>query len=233
MDKIMVILFLFLGVIPLQALNMSVEAGLEFYCEYELKLKSIANKYNCDAREIAAIGLPEVERYLEWQNHLEHLALSQFYISGGKEKADFSIGYFQMKPSFIEALECEIVNDECLIENYFSILPQGNFSEQEQRKYRLDKLNNIYYQFEYLCIYYKIMKNKYTDDFKNKSEEIKFIAAAYNYGFRKTKKDIKKWMLVKAFPYGRKMKFEQDAFSDVAFFMYQKIQNPICDTSLN
>lgn len=228
MDKIIIIIFLFLGIIPLRALNMSVEDGLKFYCEHESEFKSIANQYNCDVREVAAIGLPEVERYLEWQNNLEHLALSQFYISGGKEKADFSIGYFQMKPSFIEALECEIVNDECLIENYFSILPQGNFSEQEQRKYRLEKLNDTYTQFEYLCVYYKIMKNKYPNDFKNKSESIKFMATAYNYGFQKPKENIIKWMSVKAFPYGRKFKFEQDAFSDVAHHIYQEIENSIC-----
>lgn len=223
-----IIFFLWLNAISSQALNMSVEDCLSFYENHQCDFENIAKKYNCNVAEVAAVALPEVARYMEWQNSLENYALWNFYIDGGKESADFSIGYFQMKPSFIEKLECSIVEDECLTEMYSNILPYGNFSEKESRKYRLEQLNVINNQFEYLCIYFKIMENKYSNDFSTNNERIKFFAAAYNYGFNQKKEDIIKWMSVKGFPYGRRFNFEQDAFADVAAYLYDKIKINDC-----
>ncbi|MGK0387434.1 MAG: hypothetical protein ACI94Y_000160 [Maribacter sp.] len=211
-----------------KALNMSVENCLTFYEKHQCDFETIAKKYNCNVAEVTAVALPEVARYMEWQNSLENYALWNFYIEGGKEQADFSIGYFQMKPSFIEELECEIVEDECLIEMYSDILPFGNYSEKEARKFRLEKLNNINDQFEYLCIYFKIMEHKYSNGFLDKNEQIRFFASAYNYGFNRKKEAIIKWMSVKGFPYGRKFNFEQDAFADVSEYLYKKIKINDC-----
>ena len=57
--------------------------------------------------EKLAIVFPELLKYTLYQDLLETTALELIYTSYGKSYADFSIGYFQMKPSFIEDLEAE------------------------------------------------------------------------------------------------------------------------------
>lgn len=228
MKGLTIILFICFNAVSLMALNMSVEDCLTFYDKHQCDFEIIAEKYDCNVAEVAVVALPEVARYMEWQNSLENFALWNFYIEGGKEQADFSVGYFQMKPSFIEELECGIVEDECLIEMYSDILPKGNYSEEEARKYRLERLKDTNTQFEYLCIYFKIMEHKYPNDFLNKNEQIKFFASAYNYGFNREEKAIMNWMPVKGFPYGSRFNFEQDAFADVSEYLYKQIKINDC-----
>ncbi len=52
-----------------------------------------------------SIVLPELIRWNALQDIMETTALELLYVEKGKDGADFSIGYFQMKPSFIENLE--------------------------------------------------------------------------------------------------------------------------------
>ena len=233
MKKLATILsFILWATLPLWSLNMSIEHSIHFFEKNKKGFELIAHQYGCNVYEIAAIALPEVERYAEWQNYLENMALWQYYIKGGTEEADFSIGYFQMKPSFIEKLECEIVENECWIEKFGHVLPQGDLSLSEARKYRLEKLNDLFNQFDYLCIYYQIMQEKYSNIIQEENK-IRFFAAAYNYGFDREENAIKKWMPIKAFPYGRKFNFEQDAYADVSLSIYRillenKVNGIIC-----
>ncbi len=210
--------------IPGKALEMSVDTALEWYDSNQEYWNGIARKYACDSKEVAAIGLPEVERYLEWQNQLETLALNEFYVDKGSEAVDFSIGYFQMKPSFIEKLECEIVEDACLMEMCLSLIPSADLSPREIRIFRLEQLSQPHIQFEYLCAYYLIMEKRFPD-WNNKKDKIRFFASAYNYGYDKDEDKIRTWMKIKSFPYGSRFNFTQDAYADVAFYIFNQLTN--------
>ncbi len=205
----------------IKALEVKTEDCIEFYTTHQNIFQEIADYYNCPLEKTVAIALPEVIRYKGWQNDLERMALEQFYVKGGKIEADFSIGYFQMKPSFIEDLECEIVENPHLLQEFSHLIPNGDWSQEKSRKFRIERLNITHLQFEYLCAFYKIMENKYCDiDEKNK---LNFFASAFNYGFKKPKEKIQNWANIKAFPYGSRFKFEQDAFADVSTHLYDLI----------
>ncbi len=216
-------------IVPSWGLNTSIDECLNFYEKHQSNFEEIASYHHLDVCQVAAIALPEVSRFVGWQNQLESLALYQFYIDGGTEDADFSIGYFQMKPSFIEKIECEIVENSTLSQKYNELLPQGDWSEKERRIFRLQQLKNTNIQFEYLCVFYEIMENKTENVCFNLIEnKIQFFAAAYNFGFDREIRKIKNWMHIKAFPYGSRFNFEQDAYSEVASYIFRNIKINSC-----
>ncbi len=228
MKEIIYILFFLFSYGNTFALHISIEPCLKFYKEHQTSFEKMAKKWNLDHQEIVSIALPEEIRFQEWQNYLEATALRQFYIKGGKEDADFSIGHFQMKPSFVEDLECAIVENETFSILFQELIPEGDWSPEEVRKFRIENLDNISTQFKYLCAFYKIMELKTTDyNFKTRKEKIFFFSSAYNLGFNKPKKQIQNWTRIKAFPYGRKFNFEQDSFSEIAWNIYLSINSDL------
>jgi len=58
-----------------------------------------------DAAKMIAIVFPEMLRYNENLEEIETQLLKSLYVRFGNRYADFSIGYFQMKPSFAEKIE--------------------------------------------------------------------------------------------------------------------------------
>ena len=51
---------------------------------------------------IYSIVAPEITQYSFIRNTLESYTLNVLYVQYGRAYADYSIGFFQMKPSFIE-----------------------------------------------------------------------------------------------------------------------------------
>ncbi len=210
-------------------LHFSIEPCLDFFRNHVSYMHPIAQSYGQDAATTAAIALPEVGRYEDWKNILETAALEKWYLENGSESADFSIGPFQMKPSFIEKLECAIVDSEELSLIYYELIPYGNYSQKERRKFRLENLKNKEFQFKYLCAFYSVMELKSKDSYFNtKEDKIAFFATAYNLGFDKKTENIKKWHSVKGFPFGKKYRIPQDAYHEISLSVYRNItQVPI------
>jgi len=78
-------------------------------------------------------------------------------VQGGADYANFSIGYFQMKPSFVEQLEEFIQADSLLRRKYRDCLfikPQ----ERAARVTRVDRLITIEWQIKYLEILKSLLK---------------------------------------------------------------------------
>ena len=83
--------------------------------------KTIDIELNKNERvEIIAIAFPEIIRYNAFSDLIEITSNRILYINGGKTASDFSIGLFQMKPSFVEDLENYVANSEKL-EKYKNI----------------------------------------------------------------------------------------------------------------
>ena len=61
--------------------------------------------FDVDSRVAEAIVFPELIRYSMWQDEIERAAVNGLYVTKGRDGADFSIGRFQMKPSFAEDVE--------------------------------------------------------------------------------------------------------------------------------
>lgn len=163
-----------------------------------------------EKREVISIVFPEVIRYNEFSDIIEILADRQLYIRGGSKVVDFSLGIFQMKPSFLEAMEKKVI--ELKIEEFEYILLDDN-DEKENRKIRIDRLENISWQLKYAICYYQIMKKIYPNYMLASSyQRIEFFSTAYNSGFYKFENDLLKNQNQKFFPFGNSRTTENQAY---------------------
>lgn len=196
------------------------------YCK--ANKEAIANKailYPLPAQELEAIIFPELIRFSVFQNFFETKALELAYINGGTSFADFSIGNFQMKPSFVEKIELFVNQDSILKKEFKKIIFYPDNDLKNQRKIRLERLQNFDGQMDYLCCFYKITHRKFETEIKNlnQEEKIKFLATAYNVGFEKSYETIQKWMAKPCFPFGAKYpENQQYVYADIAWDYFNR-----------
>jgi hypothetical protein len=127
-----------------------------------------------------AIIFPELIRYSSIRDKIETAALQSLYIQYGKYYADFSIGHFQMKPSFAEEIEKEYLRWEGWL-----IAGTDTTNCAASRKERIKRLCSTEGQVRYLCMFMLLMKRSLQQfAVMEKDEEVRLLAAAYNYGFR-------------------------------------------------
>lgn len=180
-----------------------------------------------DNRTALSIVFPEVIRFNSFSDFIETKTLEWVYVDFGAEKADFSVGLFQMKPSFIEKLEEVSKSDPSLFRPFVDILSYpATLSAVEIRKTRVARMQNFETQVGYAQVFLLVCNAKFKDAcFTNNTEKIKFFAAAYNFGFDRDVKEIKNWTTKKAFPYGANYKGKQMIYSEVSADFYAKYAN--------
>lgn len=172
------------------------------YCtSIEQHVNAIAAKYNLSASDVLPVVYPECSRFNSFSNAFESDILSFYYVRNGVEGADFSIGYFQMKPSFVEELEREIAANP-LFSKQRSLFTYQCSDPVTQRNDRLDRLQSPNWQIEYVCAFVALMHERHRLEAIELSK-LHFTAAAYNYGFHKPSREILDWSEVKAFPNGK------------------------------
>lgn len=163
--------------------------------------------------QILAIAFPEILRYDSYSYYLETSSNKILYVNEGKGASDFSTGYFQMKPSFIEELENYVSNNKNLLQYNWIIIQRKN--EIEARKERINRLEDFRWQLRYLKVFWYAAEFKYQNiEFKTTPDKIRFFATAYNYGFMKPEKEITKYQSVKKYPPAENPNDEKFAFAD-------------------
>jgi hypothetical protein len=171
--------------------------------------------------EALAIVFPEMIRWSVFKDFFETTALEMMYVNNGKSSADFSIGYFQMKPSFVEELENYIAEHRSVQNLNFIIL--NDKTPKDCRAERIKRLKQWSWQVRYAHVYWLIAKDIFKDKiFKNENERVRFYATAYNYGFLKPVADIERWQMKVAFPYGAQYKGNQVSYGDLAVEFFEK-----------
>lgn len=196
--------------------------------EYNFKNKKLyinyAKKYNLDANELKTIVFPELIRYSYFKDLMETKALEQLYVQGGSKSADFSIGHFQMKPSFVEELEASVSSNSLLKIKYACVVNYNSGSKIFAE--RIERLKNEEWQFIYLCCFVDICLIKFPTLNKiDKEERIKFLCTAYNSGYNHNEEKILSLSKEKYFPYGPRFKAQQYAYADVALDYYNNYLN--------
>lgn len=190
--------------------------ALQFYKEKQPFIEQRGAYFGQDAKLMAATVFPEWIRYSSFQDFFETQVLEWRYIEGGSTSADFSIGQCQMKPSFVEALESEILKKPKSYEKFLYLIPQGE--ETQKRTQRLQYLKQWEYQCAYLACFVKIATEKYGETFESEEEKVKVFAAAYNSGWKNTKATLLAQMKTATFPYGTKIPASmQYCYVDVAW----------------
>ncbi len=168
---------------------------------------------------IVSTLFPERIRYSILSDYIETEANEILYTQFGSDYVDFSIGYFQMKPSFVENME------KYILKNHFdeNILPYFYYFDKKEieiRKERIKRLKSFNWQLKYAEAFYLIVNHKYNTENMSIEERIEFFASAYNSGFNKTKEQIIKNIDNEYFPYGTSYPAKQYSYSKVASFFY-------------
>lgn len=145
----------------------------------------------CDIAE--AVIFPELIRYGIFQDKMETGAVKALYISRGKGGCNFSIGRFQMKPSFAEDLEKRWMRSGLARKYNLYFDTKDN---EIARKIRISRLEKEEWQCVYLAVFLKMLYLDYGSMDKRGEraqegietlplkEQVRLAATAYNRGCR-------------------------------------------------
>lgn len=162
-----------------------------------------------------AIVFPEIIRYSEIKDKIEKGGLFSLYIYYGEKYANFSVGEFQMKPSFARQLEEDLAKLPKRKARQFAVINPAN--TQNARKERVKRLDDLQWQVRYLALFIQIMDERYKNkQWATNAEKLKFYATAYNYGYTRPYKEIYEVINKKNFHLGWASLGERYCYADIS-----------------
>ena len=174
------------------------------------------------SRNAVSIVAPEVWLYSSLSDKAETYTLKVLYAQTGK--GDFSIGYFQMKPSFAEQIENIIKSNDSFKKKYSELIIVED-APQSIRAERITRLSSLKFQSLYLAAFYEIAKNKtsqWLSNKKGKPQFLKNIATLYNGGLNISESKALHLQEKKQFP---SMATDKYNYSDLVVEFYQYLNN--------
>jgi len=194
-----------------------------FVSENETWMKQLSGKYNVEYSEAVAIVFPEFVRYSALRDKMEITLLKALYINLGEDYANFSIGQFQMKPSFAESLHKKAP----LLKGRLRNRMMEKTAAKDIREYRaaiVKDLEDPESQFLYLISFLKICEAVYDLRGIDENRKIKFLATAYNYSFMKSFGEVEK-MSDKSYFHTKPLKSESYSYADISAYWYRNYHN--------
>jgi hypothetical protein len=193
-----------------------------FYETHIQDFATTAGRAGLTAPFIFAIVAPELTQYSYLGDKLETYSLKVFYVQNGRAYADFSIGLFQMKPSFVERMEDSLQTKTHLHAEFGDCLMPASGS-REARAERVRRLGLPEWQFEYLALFCRLLRER----FPSKSElcpddMLAFYSTAYNTGFHKSEDLIAQMAQRALFPHFSRTKYR---YGDIAQCFYRTVNN--------
>ena len=197
-----------------------------FLLKQKNELIRISECSNADRQEAIAIVAPELIRWTAFQDFFETKLQEIKYPKSGESGYDFSIGHFQMKPSFIEDLEKYIINNKDLSHLRYIVINEKNLTSARWK--RLVRLKDFRWQIRYAHTYWQVAKHKFRMiPFHSKEDRVHFFASAYNLGFTCNEQKIRKWQNMSRFPFGKKYTGKQVKYGDLSVEFYLKYSNKL------
>jgi hypothetical protein len=194
-----------------------------FFSANRSAFAEICDRYDLPEEELLAVVAPENYRYARFRDWLETAGLELAYVHGGRNVVDFSIGPFQMKPSFVEDLESAIARDPDLARTFPELLSQAGASQKTARQERLLRLEDTETQLRYVCAFWMHLSARYPELARLSAESrIAFVGTAYNLGIHAPVEEIRSWQSIRAFPYGRKSRAPQCSYAEAAVAFYRE-----------
>lgn len=202
------------------------EEVAKFLQANQQKMAQKAIKFHHENDFVTAIVYPELLRYNYIQDFIETSGLELIYMRYGAKTADFSIGHFQMKPSFAEHIEKYIEKNATDFHQYKKLIIAQNASPLKQRKLRLTRLKQMDWQLTYLHAFIAICDHKFHFiKFTTTKDKLRFYAASYNIGFHKKYQNILQNENSNTFPNGPKYLGTQFCYASIASAYYQKTKS--------
>jgi hypothetical protein len=194
--------------------------AIDLYTDNKNYFEELGEETGLSSQFLFSIVAPEITQYNYLSDKIETYSLKVFYVQGGKEYSNFSIGVFQMKPSFVEQLEDFITNNKTLKSKYSGYLIKKD-TEREIRVERVKRLESLDWQIKYLSLFCEIIKEIFFKDTGLEEKEIlKFYATAYNTGFHKSKKEIERISKLLLFPHFSVKKY---SYGEISLWFYDNI----------
>jgi hypothetical protein len=168
-----------------------------------------------------SVIFPELVRYSALRDKMEITLLKTLYINLGEYYANFSVGQFQMKPSFAE----QIRNQAPSFLQRRSGITFKTSKEYDNildfRRSIVKDLEDPKIQMNYLISFIKICEKNYRTKRKDEYSIVRFLATAYNFGFDKSAETIES-MTDKNFFNIKLFKTQNYSYSDVSLFWYKE-----------
>ncbi len=172
---------------------------------------------------VYSIVAPEVIIYTRLKDQIETHLTAILYVSRGAQYGDFSVGRFQMKPSFVESVELHIRRNPELWERYgYCTVPRSKpRDERAEREERMRRLVSDEWQVRYIAAVTEIIRSRFPGiEFGSAEEELAFYATAYNSGFLNSEDYIRSRTELELFPRFSKKKYN---YASVSAAVYKKL----------
>lgn len=198
--------------------------AVQYLEELDLVSDSIFQHFDVDKEILHAVVFPELIRYSMIVDYLQVASLELVYVNTGL--ADFSIGKFQIKPSFAERIEKYFLEDSARLGEFSELFDYRVDDPVEIRKQRLGRLKSAKSQLMYLAGFARIMEIRYPD-MPEWSDEytLRFLSTAYNHDFEAEQEEIEEYSKKQFFPWGTSKESVRYNYSDISWFYFNKIQN--------
>lgn len=194
--------------------------AMDFERENRSWMEPILTRNHIPYQLAIAVIFPELVRYSALRDKMEITLLKALYINLGEDYANFSIGQFQMKPSFAE----NVRKQAPLVLGRRSGIVFKNPSEYEDisnyRKSIVNDLEDPKTEFNYLIAFFRICEKNFKTNRKDEIQRLKFLATAYNYGIDKSASQIDE-MIDRKYFNTKLFRTENYCYSDISLFWYK------------
>lgn len=195
------------------------EKANAFLTENRPWMEPVLKRNHIPYKLAAAIIFPELVRYSALRDKMEITLLKALYINLGEEYANFSVGQFQVKPSFaaIVRQEAQPVLGK---RSGISFMDPSEFENiSNYRKSIITDLEDTRTEFNYIVAFIKICERKYNIRSRDEETMVKFLATAYNYGLDRTEQQIES-MSDKKFFSVTLLKSNVYSYQEISLFWY-------------
>lgn len=189
--------------------------------EIRTNLESLlGNKEN--ASLAISVVLPELSQFTSAEDYIQSRMMFILYIHYGL--GNFSIGAFQMKPSFAQQIENIVANDRKLLSQFKDLIIEDS-NPSTVRHERIKRLCSLKWEIKYLAAFYKIAEHKIKGWPLAKTSIIKklqYISTLYNGGLNLSFEETISLMQKSQFPH---MSTKQFNYSNCSVEFYNIIKN--------
>jgi hypothetical protein len=197
--------------------------ALQFESENRSWMEPILAKNHISYKLAVAVIFPELVRYSALRDKMEITLLKALYINLGDDYANFSIGQFQMKPSFAGMVR-EQSNSVLNRRSGISLKRKSDYDDiKDYRRSIVMDLEDPKSEFNYLVAFMKICEKNFRTNRMDELSGLKFLATAYNCGINKNSAEIEK-MIDKKFFNTKLFKTQNYSYADVSLFWYSQYQ---------
>lgn len=193
----------------------------EFESENRSWMEPLLTKNHVSYPVAIAVIFPELVRYSALRDKMEITLLKALYVNLGEDYANFSIGQFQMKPSFAENIR-EKAPSVLARKSGIAFKNLSEFANiKNYRKSIIVDLEDPKTQFNYLIAFIKICEKNFKTNRLSEVARVRFLSTAYNFGFENSADQIEN-MIDKKFFNTKLFSTVNYSYADVSLFWFRQ-----------